>query len=115
MNIDSDPTGGFRKLNFMLQNPPFPSETFGNLLLLYIKHEYHDLAADVLAENAHLTYKHLQAELFEYVDASIVVQTSVEEAYKRFDTLTSKHIETLRTLTKKIQARRHRVWRVRLA
>ena len=38
MNMDEDPTAGFRKLNFLLQNPPFPAETFGNLLLLYVQH-----------------------------------------------------------------------------
>lgn len=32
------------------------SETFGNLLLLYCKHHHYDLAADVLAENAELTF-----------------------------------------------------------
>ena len=51
------PTDGFEKLQFLLQQNPFPPETFGNLLLLYCKYEYYDLAADVLAENAHLTYK----------------------------------------------------------
>ena len=57
MNMDSKPTEGFEKLQFLLQQNPFPPETFGNLLLLYCKYEYYDLAADVLAENAHLTYK----------------------------------------------------------
>ena len=32
-------------------------ELFGNLLLLYCKYEYYDLAADVLAENSTLTYR----------------------------------------------------------
>lgn len=36
-SMEDDPTAGFRKLNFLLQNPPFPPETFGNLLLLYCK------------------------------------------------------------------------------
>lgn len=49
--MDEDPTAGFRKLNFLLSNPPFPPETFGNLLLLHCKYEYHELAADILAEN----------------------------------------------------------------
>ena len=35
----------------------FPSETFPNLILLYCKYQHYDLAADILAENAHLTYK----------------------------------------------------------
>lgn len=44
-----------------LQSPPFPPETFGNLLLLYCKpsHGFYDLAADVLAENAELAFKYL--------------------------------------------------------
>jgi len=36
INMDVDPTGGFKKLNFLLQSPPFPPETFGNLLLLCV-------------------------------------------------------------------------------
>lgn len=76
MHMEDDPTAGFRKLNFLLQNPPFPPETFGNLLLLYVKHQYFDLAADVLAENTHLTYKYLSPGLFEFLDACIMVVTS---------------------------------------
>ena len=39
MNMESNPTQGFEKLQFLLQQNPFPPETFGNLLLLYIKYE----------------------------------------------------------------------------
>ncbi len=28
MNIDDNPADGFKKLNFLLNNPPFPPETF---------------------------------------------------------------------------------------
>lgn len=61
INMDEDPEGGFKKLNFLLQSPPFPPETFGSLLLLYCKpqHGFYDLAADVMAENGHLVAKHL--------------------------------------------------------
>ena len=59
--MDSDATAGFRKLNFLLTTPPFPPETFGNLLLLYLRHGCLDLAADVMAENAHLTCVAAQA------------------------------------------------------
>ena len=103
MNIDADPTTGFRKLNFLLQNPPFPNMTFANLLLLYCKHEYYDLAADVLAENTHLTFKLLSTELFEYIDAAIMVNASPEEAYRKYDDLAKKNVEGLRKLTKQIQ------------
>jgi len=77
--MEADPTTGFRKMNFLLSTPPFPPETFGNLLLLYIKYGCYDLAADIMAENAHLTFRYLSPELYEFLDATIMVQTSPEE------------------------------------
>lgn len=106
MNMETHPTEGFEKLQFLIQQNPFPPETFGNLLLLYCKHEYYDLAADVLAENAHLTYKYLTPYLFDFLDALITQQTSPEEAYKKFDEMAARHIETLRKLTKQVQEAR---------
>lgn len=37
------------------------------------------MAADVLAENAHLTYKCLSPYLWDFIDAQIIQQTSPEE------------------------------------
>ena len=76
MNMDSKPTEGFEKLQFLLQQNPFPPETFGNLLLLYCKYEYYDLAADVLAENAHLTYKYVLVvfrQISTFLEDSVVI------------------------------------------
>ena len=39
MKMEAEPATGFRKLNFLINNPPFPPETFSNLLLLYCKHQ----------------------------------------------------------------------------
>ena len=47
------------------------------------RYGYYELAADILAENAHLTYKFLPQDLYEFLDASIMVQTSPEEAYRK--------------------------------
>uniref|UniRef100_A0A3P8S5C7 Tetratricopeptide repeat protein 30 n=1 Tax=Amphiprion percula TaxID=161767 RepID=A0A3P8S5C7_AMPPE len=82
VNMDTKPSEGFEKLAFLLQQPSFPSVTFGNLLLLYCKHEYFDLAADVLAENAHLTYKFLSPYMYEFLDALLTCQTAPEEVQK---------------------------------
>uniref|UniRef100_A0A672YK47 Tetratricopeptide repeat protein 30 n=1 Tax=Sphaeramia orbicularis TaxID=375764 RepID=A0A672YK47_9TELE len=79
VNMDTKPSEGFEKLAFLLQQPSFPPVTFGNLLLLYCKHEYFDLAADVLAENAHLTYKFLSPYMYEFLDALLTCQTAPEE------------------------------------
>ncbi|XP_066978143.1 intraflagellar transport protein 70A isoform X1 [Macrobrachium rosenbergii] len=106
MNMETKPTEGFEKMQFLLGQNPFPPETFGNLLLLYCKYEYYHLAADVLAENAHLTYKYLTPHLFDFLDALITQQTSPSEAYRKFDELGSRHIELLRKLTKMVQEAR---------
>jgi len=39
MNMEQNPTEGFEKLQFLIQQNPFPPETFPNLLLLYVKYE----------------------------------------------------------------------------
>ena len=103
MHMETEPAAGFKKLNFLISNPPFPPETFVNLMLLYCKHQYYDLAADVLAENSHLTFQFLSPELYEFLDATLMVQTAPEEAYRKFDDLSRKHIDQLRSLTKNIQ------------
>ncbi|XP_067230239.1 intraflagellar transport protein 70A isoform X2 [Chanodichthys erythropterus] len=107
MNMDTKPTEGFEKLAFLLQQNPFPPVTFGNLLLLYCKFEYFDLAADVLAENAHLTYKFLTPYLYEFLDAMITCQTAPEEAFRKFDEIAGKLTEQLRKVTKQ-EARHNR-------
>ena len=60
------------------------------------RYNYYDLAADILAENAELTYKYLEQDDYEFLDALILAQASPEEAYKRFDELSVKHIDKLR-------------------
>jgi tetratricopeptide repeat protein 30 len=87
----------------LLNNPPFPPETFPNLILLYCKYQHFDLAADVLAENCDLTYKCLSPEDFEFLETFILYQSSQDEAYSKFEALANKHIDTLRQKTKSIQ------------
>lgn len=103
INMDNNPSEGFKKLNYLLSKPPFPPETFGNLLLLYCKYKYFDLAADVLAEYVHLHSTCLSQELYDYLEATILTQSSPEEAFRKFDILAHQHIEILRKLTKQIQ------------
>ncbi|EFJ12287.1 hypothetical protein SELMODRAFT_124642 [Selaginella moellendorffii] len=105
MNMEVDPTAGFRKLNFLLQNPPFPSETLANLLLLYCKpsHGFYDLAADVMAEHAEVIFKYLSQDLYDFINCIILTKTSPEDAYQKMNELANRYSETMRRLTKQIQ------------
>ena len=103
MNSEQDATGAFRKLSYLITHPPYPPETFGNLLLFHCKYQSYDVAAGLLAENANLTYKYLSPELYEYLEASVMVPISPEEAYRKFDELANKHVDRLRKMTKQIQ------------
>ena len=102
LNVESNASESFNKLQFLLQQQVqqlqqsadtgtvtlvCPPETFANLLLLYCKYEYFDMAADLLAEHADMTYKHLTPYVFDFLEALITQQTSPEEAYAKFDAL----------------------------
>lgn len=102
INIETDTNAGFRKLNFLLGNPPFPPPTFTNLLMLYCKYMYYELAADVLAQNA-IYHSFLPPDVREFLEATIMVPSSPAEAFRKFDDLTKKHIDGLRKYTKQIQ------------
>ncbi|KAF0033207.1 hypothetical protein F2P81_015497 [Scophthalmus maximus] len=80
VNMDTKPSEGFEKLAFLLQQPSFPPVTFGNLLLLYCKHEY----------------------MYEFLDALLTCQTAPEEAFRKFDEMNGKLTEQLRKLAKQV-------------
>lgn len=103
ISMDSDPGEGFEKLQYLIQQNSFPPETFANLLLLYCKYEYYDLAADVMAEYASLTFRYLTTDLYEFLDAVITQQTSPEEAYTKFDVMSTKYANLLVNLSKQLQ------------
>ncbi|KAI6242175.1 Tetratricopeptide repeat protein 30 [Aphelenchoides fujianensis] len=93
LHVDTQLADSFAKLQYLLTQNPFPPETFANLLLLYCRYEYYDLAADVLAENY----------LFDYLDAMITLQTAPEEAFNKFDALAGEQLKELRRAHARLQ------------
>jgi tetratricopeptide repeat protein 30 len=60
------------QLGFLLQQVPCPPETLGNLLLLYIKYDYIDSAADLLAENLSIATVSIDPYLYDFLDATLM-------------------------------------------
>lgn len=58
-SMDMSPTQGFHKLQFLMQQSAYPRETLRNLLVLYCKHGYHDLASDVISTYSPVKDKYL--------------------------------------------------------
>jgi len=107
-NIADKANDSFKKLSFLLSNPPFPPVTFRNLLTLYCQHGYHDVAADILAENSHLTFDLLSQDIYDYLDASIMITASPDEALKKFDALSKKYASSIRSLSKELESAKRR-------
>lgn len=80
INFEENPNLGFEKLNFLLKNPPFPPETFLNLLLMYIKHDHIDLASDELEENQEISYKYIRPQDFVFIEAMLSKENSFENS-----------------------------------
>eukprot|EP00771_Trimastix_marina_P002712 gnl/Trimastix_PCT/3867.p1 GENE.gnl/Trimastix_PCT/3867~~gnl/Trimastix_PCT/3867.p1 ORF type:complete len:600 (+),score=237.63 gnl/Trimastix_PCT/3867:171-1802(+) len=103
MNMEQDPDAGFKKLRFLIGQPPFPPESFANLLLLCCQHEQADMAHELMAENPEYCMRYLSPELREFIEGLILRESSPEEAYRKFDALATKHIDEVRKMTKVIQ------------
>ena len=57
-----------------------------------------DRAADILAENSHLTYDLLSQDIYDYLDASLMVTANPIEDVKKIETISNNHLKNLRRL-----------------
>ena len=107
LDMERNPAENLKKLQFVLEvgGVHFPKEAFHNLLLFYVKFEYYDLCADILAENAHLLHT-LQPEVLQFLECCILIQSNAAEAYRKLEQLSAAYIERLRKVTKQIQEHR---------
>mmetsp|Transcript_8897 Transcript_8897/g.15421 ORF Transcript_8897/g.15421 Transcript_8897/m.15421 type:complete len:646 (-) Transcript_8897:521-2458(-) len=104
LNMDTDPSGGFQRFGHLIENAPFPPETFGNLLLLYCKHSLYSVAADVMANNPDGVARFLPPDVYDFLQATVLREKSPHEAYDQYDKLVQRHTERLRSLTTDIAA-----------
>lgn len=106
VSMADDPEEGFRTLNFLISNPPFPPEAFANLLFSYIKppHSLYDFAADTMAQNPEYVQRYLLREQQMFLDASTMKESSAHGAYQQLEQLAKQHVERLRLQMKLFQA-----------
>ena len=103
IHIDDDTDHGLSKLIYLLNNPPLPSETFMNLIVLCCKYDLDNQAADLVIENRQLLQLSLPTALNEFLETYILVKTSTDEALKRLERLSVIVAQNIRKLKKKVQ------------
>lgn len=107
VSMADNPGENLKKLNFIISDEAghFPKNCFHNLLISYLKYEYYDLCADILAENTHLHHL-LASKVYEYLECMICIPTNPAEAYRKLNTLGESYIAELRKCTRLIQEAR---------
>lgn len=105
--LDKDPQAAFEKMTFLLGTNPCPPETFGNLLILYIKYNQLDSAADFMAEYAAVAQQLVDPFLRKLMEAMLVRRTLPEEAFQQYDDMSVGLVDNLRNLTKQVQQGRN--------
>ncbi len=98
--IDEDPSTSFRKLNYLLANPPFPPEAFQNLLVLQCQFGLFDVAARTISDNGYLAEKIISQEIAGYFEATIAAEINPEDSFEKFESLIRRKGEQLRKLLK---------------
>jgi tetratricopeptide repeat protein 30 len=98
--LEKETQSSFEKFRFLLANPPFPPVTFQNLLLLYCKHGYTDMAADFLADNPQLTLNLVDQDLVQYTRSLSI--SDHEEALKQLESISDEFTKTINSLNREL-------------
>jgi hypothetical protein len=74
--VNENSAESIKKMNYLLRNSVFPPETFHNLLFLYCKYFFFDLANELMNENPKFCEKLLERDDFEYINSLILQQSN---------------------------------------
>ncbi|CDW79337.1 tpr domain containing protein [Stylonychia lemnae] len=85
--VNQNSAESIKKLNYLLNNSLFPPETFQNLLFLYCKYFFFDLANELIQENPKFCESLLEKDDFDYIQTMILQQQDPNGAIKHFQTI----------------------------
>ena len=105
--VNENATESIKRLNELISCSVFPSESFHNLINLYSKYRFFDLANELLNENPVLASKHLQKDEYDYVKALIMEQTNTQEALKQYDKIIHNYKKNIDLINAKLTHSEH--------
>ena len=91
------------KLNELLNSTNPPPETFQNLIHLYCKYRFFDLANEMLVTKPQLASKFIKPDEVDYIKALIQEEKNPEEAIKQYDHIIMNYKKAIDQLNKKLE------------
>ena len=86
VNFGTDPTTAIQKLECIISQVSYPSETLGNILTMYLNQGHDDLASETYEANKFVAQEILPHETYSYLQAAVnnvTLESSVAELAKR--------------------------------
>lgn len=103
VGVNENCAESIRKLDELLHSSGCPPETFQNLIHLYCKYRFFDLAKEMLSNQPQLAAKYIQRDEYEYIKALIQEEKNPEDAIKQYDTIIASYKKNLDAITKKVE------------
>ncbi|CAI2360637.1 unnamed protein product [Moneuplotes crassus] len=92
-----------KKMNHLLNECLFPPETFQNLLFLYCKYFFYDLANELIHENPKYCQKLIEKDDLEYISTLILQQRDPKEACINYQKLLNEYRISITNLKSKLE------------
>lgn len=105
--VTENSADSMKKMNHLLRECLFPPETFQNLLFLYWKYFFYDLAQDLMSDNKSYCNKLMEKDDLEYVKTLVMQQTDPENALRKYQTLLNEYRITISNLQSKLEELPH--------
>eukprot|EP00986_Skeletonema_menzelii_P002032 scaffold556_cov144-Skeletonema_menzelii.AAC.1 len=87
VKFDTDPAAAIQKLQCIITSQPlhefYPSEAFGNILIMLLNQGHEDLASETFEAYKHVAPELLPHETYSYVQAAVTSMTSPTETLER--------------------------------
>jgi tetratricopeptide repeat protein 30 len=99
--VNENSADSIKKLNHLLRDCLFPPETFQNLLFLYWKYYFYDLASELIQENPKFCQKLIEKDDLEYINTLILQQSDPKKAVVKYQELLNEYRVAIANLKSK--------------
>lgn len=101
--VTENSADSIKKMSHLLNECLFPPETFQNLLFLYWKYFFYDLASELIVENPKYWKNLIEKDDLEYINTLILQQSDPNQACKNYQELLNQYRVNISNLKSKYE------------